>query len=111
MRAYTVDELTPEDVTRIEDRLKQKGWTGSISGMYYIPIPEDRLGPEQKEHGESCGPFFLPLETGDGWIRLELLVRARQILRCSCVAYANPGLREHMIDLLDSLIKELDIAV
>lgn len=111
MRVYTVEELYPEDVAKIEERLRQKGWTGSISGMYYIPIPEEHLGPEQKEHLDSCGPFFLPLETGENWIRLELLVRARKILRCSCVAYANPGLREHMIDLLDSLIKELDIAV
>lgn len=111
MRAYTVDELTEENVARIEDKLKQNGWTGSITGMYYVPIPEEHLGPEQREHLESCGPFFLPLEAGDGWIRLELLVRARQILRCSCVAYANAGLREHMIDALDSLIRELDIAV
>jgi hypothetical protein len=111
MRAYTVDELQEEDVARIEDRLAQKGWTGSIKGMYYVPIPEEFLGPEQREHLESCGPFFLPLETGDGWVRLELLVRARQILRCSCVAYANPALREHMVNTLDNLIKELDIAV
>jgi hypothetical protein len=111
MRAYTIDELTDEDVAKIEDRLTQKGWTGSIKGMYYVPIPGEYLGPDQKEHAESCGPFFLPLETGDGWVRLELLVRARQILRCSCVAYANPTLREHMVDMLDSLIRELDIAV
>ncbi|WP_243367953.1 hypothetical protein [Fundidesulfovibrio soli] len=111
MRVYQIDELTREDVEKIEARLVQKGWTGSIKGMYYVPIPEEFLGPEQSEHLESCGPFFLPLETGDGWIRLELLVRARKILRCSCVAYANASLREHMIDSLDLLVRELDIAV
>lgn len=111
MRAYTVDELSPEDVEKIEEALARKGWTGSIKGMYYIPVPDDRLGPEQREHAQSCGPFFLPLETGDGWVRLEMLVRSRQILRCSCVAYACRELREHMIDLVDGLIRELDIAV
>lgn len=111
MRAYTVDELSQEDVEKIEESLTRKGWTGSIKGMYYIPVPEDRLGPEQLEHLQSCGPFFLPLETGDGWVRLELLVRSRQILRCSCIAYAGTPLREHMINLLDGLIRELDIAV
>ncbi|WP_243312882.1 hypothetical protein [Fundidesulfovibrio agrisoli] len=111
MRVYQIDELTREDVEKVEARLVQKGWTGSIKGMYYVPIPEEFLGPEQREHLESCGPFFLPLETGDGWIRLELLVRARQILRCSCVAYANAAMREHMIDSLDVLVRELDIAV
>ena len=111
MRAYLIDELTAEDVEKIEKRLTQQGWTGSISGIYYVPIPEELLGPEQTEHAASCGPFFLPLETGDGWVRLELLVRARQILRCSCIAYANPRIREQMIEQLDSLIRELDIAV
>ena len=111
MRSYSIDELSEEAVEKIEERLAQKGWTGSIKGMYYVPIPEELLGPEQREHLEACGPFFLPLETGDGWVRLELLVRARQILRCSCIAYANPALREHMIDTIDSLIRELDIAV
>uniref|UniRef100_A0A7C3W7T5 Uncharacterized protein n=1 Tax=Fundidesulfovibrio putealis TaxID=270496 RepID=A0A7C3W7T5_9BACT len=111
MRAYTIDELTEQDVERIADRLNQKGWTGSITGMYYMPIPDDMLGPEQLEHKDSCGPFFLPLETGDTWVRLEMLVRARQILRCSCICYAAPRLREYMIDTLDSLIRELDIAV
>lgn len=111
MRAYTIDELSEEDIARIEARLTQKGWTGSIKGMYYVPISEEHLGPEQREHLESCGPFFLPLETGEGWVRLELLVRARQILRCSCIAYANPGLREHMVDMIDGLIRDLDISV
>lgn len=111
MRAYLIDELSREDVEKIEARLVQKGWTGAIKGIYYVPVPEQYLNPEQKEHLEACGPYFLPLETGDTWVRLELLVRARQILRCSCVAYANPAMREHMIDTLDSLVRELDIAV
>lgn len=111
MRAYAIDELSREDVEKIEQRLAHKGWTGSLSGIYYVPVPEELLGPEQREHLESCGPFFLPLETGDTWVRLELLVRARKILRCSCIAYANPQLRERMINDLDSLIRDLDIAV
>lgn len=111
MRAYTVDELQEEDVKRIEEHLTRKGWTGSISGIYYVPVPQDLLSEEQRAHLDACGPFFLPLETGDTWVRLELLVRARQILRCSCIAYAHPALREHMIGVLDGLIRELDIAV
>jgi len=111
MRAYTVDELYDEDVAKIGECLARKGWSGPVTGMYYVPIPDDLLGPEQREHSESCGPFFLPLEIGDNWVRLEFLVRSRQILRCSCVAYANSRLREDMINGLDNLIKSLDIAV
>ena len=111
MRAYLIDELAPEDVKRIADRLTQKGFAGSLEGIYYLPVPEALLSPEQQEHLGACGPYIMPVETGDDWVRLELLVRARSILRCSCVAYAHPALREHMIDTLDALIKDLDIAV
>jgi len=111
MRAYTIDELHGEDVTRIEECLTRKGWTGPIKGIYYVPVAEEFLNPEQREHNHSCGPFFLPLETGETWIRLEFLVRSRKILRCSCVAYASPRLREEMVNTLDNLIKSLDIAV
>lgn len=111
MRSYTVDELTPEDVKRIAAHLTHKGFAGSLDGIYYLPVPEELLSQEQKDHLAACGPFILPLETGEGWVRLELLVRAKAILRCSCVAYAHPALREHMIDSLDAMIKGLDIAV
>ena len=111
MRSYFIDELAPEDVKRIKANLAHKGLAGSLEGIYYLPVPEALLSPEQKEHLAACGPFIMPLETGDDWVRLEMLVRARAILRCSCVAYAHPALREHMIDSLDALIKDLDIAV
>ncbi len=111
MRSYFIDELAPEDVKRIKAHLDHKGLAGSLEGIYYLPVPEKLLSPEQQEHLAACGPFILPLETGEDWVRLEFLVRARAILRCSCVAYAHPALREYMVDSLDALIKELDIAV
>lgn len=111
MRAYLIDELQPEDVNRIAELLTRKGYAGSLEGIFYLPVPEALLSPEQQEHLAECGPFILPLEIGEDWVRLELLVRARSILRCSCVAYAHPALREHMIDSLDALVKDLDIAV
>lgn len=111
MRCYLIDELTDEEVARIGDFLGRRGWAGSLKGIYYLPVPEDMLSPEQAAHLDKCGNYFMPLETGDGWVRLELLVRARSILRCSCVSYAQAPLREHMINTLDNLIRELDISV
>lgn len=109
MRAYQIDELTPEDVRKIDEALADRGLAGPISGIHYLPVPDDLLSAEQRGHLPRCGPYFLPLETGDGWIRLEFLVRARSILRCSCIAYASPGIRSHMTAWLDALLAELGI--
>ena len=53
----------------------------------------------------------MALETGRDWVRLEFLVRARQILRCSCVAYATKEQCDYMMDYLDTTLKEWDIPV
>ena len=51
-----------------------------------------------------------PLElafVGDGVY--ELLVRARGRMRCECVHYASPELRDRMIVWLENLLVELGI--
>lgn len=111
MRVYVIDELFEEQVKKIEKALQAKGWTGGLEGVYYLPLPEGLLDAEQKEHLPTCGPFFLALEVRPETLRLELLVRAAGIIRCSCIRYATPTQRNHMIDLLDAFIRELDIPV
>jgi hypothetical protein len=44
-------------------------------------------------------------------LRLELLVRARNKIRCSCVSYADSAQRKHMIEYLDQFIEELEVSV
>jgi predicted transposase YdaD len=78
-------------------------------------VPEEFLDDEQREHAEGCGPHVMALELVERPmhtdVRLELLVRAKSRIRCSCIRYAPPALREHMIDRVDTLIRELDIPV
>ncbi len=111
MRYYLIDELYEEDVRRIEKALGEQGYAGGLEGIWYIPVPEDLLTDEQRAHLGECGPYILALETGETWLKMELLVRARNKLRCSCLAYAAPALRMHMIDFLDRFVRELDIPV
>jgi hypothetical protein len=111
MRIYSVEDLEPDQIQRVEHNLQSKGLAGSLDGIYWLPLPESLLSSEQEEHTEKCGPHCMALESGDGWLRMELLVRSRANLRCSCIAYATPGQREHMIEYLDSLLRELDIPV
>ncbi|CAM2057747.1 hypothetical protein DSUL_160106 [Desulfovibrionales bacterium] len=69
------------------------------------------LANEQQRHQKKCGPYCLSLEIFENRLELELLVRARQRLRCSCIAYATSAQREHCIDWLDTILRELDITV
>ena len=110
MRSYMIEELSSDQIAEVQNTLVEKGWTSAIDGLYKIPVPVELLSPEQVEHTE-CGPFYMAVETGRNWVKMELLVRATQILRCSCIAYATPAQRAAAIDTLDELIKSDDITI
>lgn len=109
MRSYFLDELYPEHLALLAQALAEKGMSGSLDGLFFLPVPEELLDAEQVEHMAECGPYALALEVGDEWARLEFLVRARGKLRCSCVRYANAGQRAYAMDWLDTLLRGLDI--
>lgn len=115
MRNYVIEDIYDENIDKIEDGLKELGFMGPIEGMFYIPLPEGLLQQEQKDHLGECGPYMLALEVirdiAGNSLKMELLVRARNKIRCSCVCYCTPEQRAHMMDYLDTFIKDLDIAV
>lgn len=115
MRTYLVDDLTDKDYQTVINAFDELGLRGSIDGIYYLPLPEDLLQPEQKEHLAECGPYFMALEAVESpdrnSLRMELLVRARNKIRCSCVSYATSPQRRHMIEYLDQFIEELEVSV
>lgn len=116
MRAYLIEDIYDDNAATIVTALDEKGWRGGIEGIYYLPLPENLLDPEQVGHLEECGPFMMALEVvdrpGDTHdLKLELLVRAKGRMRCSCVKYADARQRAYMMELLDTFISELDISV
>ena len=112
MRNYFIEDLLPEHLTTICQTLKDRGLSGSLEGIYYLPLPENLLTEVQREHADECGPHIFALEAvNESALKLELLVRARGKLRCECVCYATPAQREYIIDFLDAFIRQLDIAV
>jgi hypothetical protein len=113
MRSYLIEDLTPENMDLVAKTLKEKGLAGSLEGIYYLPIPAELLNDEQQAHQDECGPHIFALETLDdaGSLKLELLVRARGKLRCSCVSYANPAQTEYITQHLDTFLRDLDISV
>ncbi|NJB66776.1 hypothetical protein GGQ74_000416 [Desulfobaculum xiamenense] len=109
MRLYCIDDLTEDNVKRLEATFDANGMKGSMDGMYWLDIPESLYTDEQTAHAAQCGPYSLGIETLENGVRMELLVRARNIIRCSCVAYATPEQRLYAIEWLDSALREQDI--
>jgi hypothetical protein len=104
-----IDEMLPEQVKQLSDRLLETNGPAPMQGIIWFELPPNLLTDRQKEHSDSCGPYILSLETGSTWIKLELLVRARQTFRCDCIEFATPQQRAHGIDLLESTIKNLGL--
>lgn len=115
MRSYLIEDLADNDYKTVCEAFDDLGVRGSLEGIWYLPLPEELLQPEQKAHLGECGPYFMALEGVDSpdqnSLRMELLVRARNKIRCSCVCYAAPAQRRHMVEYLDRFIEELGIAV
>lgn len=111
MRWYGIDDLTPEDTAKIAARLKEMELEAGLEGLYWLPAPAELLSGLQKEHTESCGPHVFGLELEEDSLRMELLVRAKGRMRCECVHYAEPELRDRMIVWLDQMLADLGISV
>ena len=111
MRSYYIEEINQDHIKKFEEYLKDQGYQGPIDGIFWLPLPVDMLSERQSDHLQECGPYYLALETGKNWLKLELLVRARGKIRCECIAYATPAQREKMIDILDNMLRSQDIPV
>ncbi|MGE4292270.1 MAG: hypothetical protein AB7E32_08675 [Desulfovibrio sp.] len=115
MRCYLIEDIYEDNAKKISKALDEQGWRGPLEGIWYLPVPGELLTKEQREHLSECGPYMMALEMVDRVeehdFKLELLVRARNKIRCSCVAYATPAQREWMIGLLDDFFREQDVPV
>ncbi|MBU1004122.1 MAG: hypothetical protein KKE73_16540 [Proteobacteria bacterium] len=111
MRSYIIDELATDDLERFQKHLTTKTDPASMQGIFWMNLPEHMLSAEQREHTGDCGPHAFGIEIGEDSVTLELLVRGRGRMRCSCVTYADAEQRAWGIDALDSMFKELDIPV
>lgn len=109
MRWYGIDDLTADDTAKLAASLTEMELASGMDGLFWLPSPAELLSPIQQEHAESCGPHVMGLELEETALRLELLVRARGRMRCECVRYASPELRDHMIAWLENLLSELGI--
>jgi len=101
--SYVIDEIKKTDIDKIRAYLKEKKYKSPIEDIFWIPIPEELLNPTQKEHFATCGPYIFSLELGKDFIKLELLVRATNKIRCSCISFATKQQRDYAINLVENI--------
>jgi len=110
MKQYVVDQLRYPDYEKLKAFLGQTYGEAKMEGIYWIPVGEHLLTPIQAEH-RDCQPFAAAVELQETRLSLELLVRTRSRIRCSCIAYANDQQRNWLIGLVDRMLEQLDISV
>ncbi len=108
MRQYIIDELKREEVDAIRSYLEEQCEPSGIDGLYWLRIPDDLLSGIQVDHKE-CAPFYFAAELGDSWLKLELLVRTRERLRCQCIQHATQPQRDFLLNFADTLVERLEI--
>jgi len=110
MKQYMIDQLRESDYHRITDYLKENLEGTALDGIYWMDLPENLYRETQLQHTQ-CQPFYFAVNLSRTQIAFEWLIRSRQTLHCSCLAYANPEQREHIIHFADAMLEKLNIRV
>jgi hypothetical protein len=110
MKQYVIDQLRETDYFQILDYLKGKAERVVLEDICWITLPEEMLTEVQKEH-EKCKPFYFAVNLTRNQVDFELLIRSQQIMRCSCIRYADRKQRDYIIDFADRMLEELEIKI
>ena len=108
MRSIIIDELRPPDMEKLISHLEATLGASSLPDVFWLQVPDEYLTPTQREHAD-CGPHRVAVVLDLDSMKLELLVRASQSLRCSCTGYADGHQREWLIGFVDDLIEQLEL--
>lgn len=112
MKQYVIDQLRPEDFTRVEAYMeKHLSTTSGIGGIYWLMLDDMLLTEEQMRH-EACKPFYFAIElVAPDRLSCELLVRTKSKVRCACICYANENQRNWVVDQVDQILENLNISI
>jgi hypothetical protein len=110
MKQYVIDELRPNDYEKLKSSLEERFGPPDLGGVYWIPLEPKHFSDRQSSHGD-CQPFYFAVELQERSLACELLVRTRERVRCSCMAYASRPQRNWILQVIDDLFDALDINV
>jgi len=108
MKQYVIDELRPEDYTKLRSHLSDHFEPSDIDGIYWVTLDRKILSEVQEDHAE-CGPFYFAIELDHSKMACELLVRTKNKICCSCISYADPIQRDWLIGKVDAIFERLGI--
>jgi hypothetical protein len=108
MKQYVIDELRPDDYTKLKDYLEKQFGPSTVNGIYWIPLDPDLFSDVQVEHAE-CQPFFFAIDLEPNLMSCELLIRTRNKIRCNCIHYATEKQRNWIIRFSDAIFEKLMI--
>ena len=81
-----------------------------IPDIYWLILPQDLLEGCQSEHAD-CQPYYFALELSQSELSCELLVRTLSHVRCDCMSYASSAQRNWLIQTIDDVCTQLEIAI
>ncbi len=108
MKAYVLDEINAEDISKIILFLKENASQSTMEQIFWIKFPEDLLSPLQFQH-TACQPHAFAVELGSTWVKLEFLVRSLETMKCDCVAYCTDPQRDYIINFADRMLDQLEV--
>ena len=108
MKAYFLDEINPENIAKITQFLKDNASRSTMEQLFWVNFPEDLLSSLQFQHA-ACQPHAFAVEVGSDWVKLELLVRSLQTMKCDCTAYCTNSQRDYIINFADRMLDQLNI--
>ena len=109
MKQYVIDEIRPEDHSKIEQYLDTSYGPVEMGGIYWVPLATEVLTEVQRAH-TNCQPFYFAIELTEERLVLELLVRTKNRIRCDCIRYASRDQRIWIMEVVDAIFEKLGIA-
>ncbi|MFC1887112.1 hypothetical protein ACFLZM_08690 [Thermodesulfobacteriota bacterium] len=88
MKSYVIDELRFDDYNKIKAYANKHFDASGVDDVYWIPLDQDFLNDTQAAH-QSCRPFYFALDLESNRLACEFLIRTKNRVRCSCMAYAT----------------------
>ena len=108
MKQFVIDELRPADYKKLKKYLDDNYGADAIEGIYWLPIETQVLSGTQIEH-EDCQPFYFAIDLEPDRVIIELLVRTKSRVRCTCMAYAAETQCTWLIRQIDEIFEQLEI--
>ena len=108
MRSLLLDELSGPDVAKVREYLDERATASGLEDLYWIELAPELLTGLQAAHPD-CQPHRFAVELGQDFVKLEMLIRPADSLRCPCGGYASPEQRGFILETADRLVAELGL--